>query len=64
MGLYQNLSLYNFTATSIYKTKDDRFYHIHGSLRAQITQEAIGAPIREPKAKFIKRLFLNSRLKI
>lgn len=48
MGFYSNFTQYNLCATSIYKTKDDRFYHIHGSIRPQITQAAIGVPTEEP----------------
>ncbi|KAG2207065.1 hypothetical protein INT46_003600 [Mucor plumbeus] len=49
MDFYNNFTQYNLCSTSIYKTKDNRFYHIHGSIRPQITQVAIGVPKEEPQ---------------
>ncbi|CAO0795440.1 unnamed protein product [Mucor circinelloides] len=49
MDLYNNMSHYNFSCTSIYKTKDGRYYHIHGSMSPQITQAAINVPTKEAK---------------
>ncbi|KAI9303787.1 CoA-transferase family III domain-containing protein [Cunninghamella echinulata] len=39
---------YNSTCTNIYKTKDEKFYHVHGSLNASISQKALGVPTEEP----------------
>ncbi|ESK89134.1 CAIB/BAIF family enzyme [Moniliophthora roreri MCA 2997] len=37
-------SPHNSACTNIYKTRDGRFYHIHGSLDATQTQAALGIP--------------------
>ncbi|KAL8789894.1 MAG: hypothetical protein Q9195_006604 [Heterodermia aff. obscurata] len=38
-------SLHRVLATSIYKTRDNRFYHIHGSLNPDQTLTALGLPL-------------------
>lgn len=37
-------SLYRNAVTSIYRTKDDRFFHIHGSMNPDPMLEALGLP--------------------
>ncbi|KAF8886798.1 CoA-transferase family III domain-containing protein [Infundibulicybe gibba] len=32
--------------TNIYKTKDGRFFHLHGSMNARVSQEALGIPFQ------------------
>lgn len=55
--------LYRTQATGIYKCKDGRFFHIHGSLNPGPTLESIGLPsemevstVEEGTAPFIKAL--------
>ena len=38
-------SLHRNLATNIYKTKDDRYYHVHGSLNPEPTLTALGQPM-------------------
>ncbi|KAI9276484.1 putative L-carnitine dehydratase [Umbelopsis sp. AD052] len=40
---------WNSLATNIYKTKDERYYHIHGSMNSSFTKAALGIPQRPPK---------------
>ncbi|KAL9537484.1 hypothetical protein MBANPS3_011740, partial [Mucor bainieri] len=49
MDLHNVGSLYNYCSKSIYKTKDSRYYHIHGSLNPKITQTAINIPTEQAK---------------
>ncbi|KAI9726217.1 MAG: hypothetical protein M1834_009387 [Cirrosporium novae-zelandiae] len=37
-------TLYRQAATSIYRTKDNRFYHVHGSMNPEPTLTALGLP--------------------
>lgn len=37
-------SPYRTSATNIYKTKDDRFFHLHGSMNPEPTQQSVGLP--------------------
>jgi len=39
-----NSSTYVGAATSIYKTKDDRYFHLHGSMDARPTLRSVGLP--------------------
>jgi crotonobetainyl-CoA:carnitine CoA-transferase CaiB-like acyl-CoA transferase len=39
---------YNIAATSFYKTKDGKFYNLHGSMNASIIQTAIGLEHESP----------------
>lgn len=45
---FEHAITYNSTCTNIYKTKDEKFYHVHGSLNASISQKALGVPTKEP----------------
>ncbi|KAF1797244.1 CoA-transferase family III domain-containing protein [Mucor lusitanicus] len=47
MDLYNVGSLYNYSSKSIYKTKDNRYYHTHGSLNPRIMQTALNIPTEE-----------------
>ncbi|CUM66597.1 uncharacterized protein PRCAT00004266001 [Priceomyces carsonii] len=48
--LYQAQSItYRRMAANLYRTKDNRFYHIHGSLEASKTLNMIGLPAYNPK---------------
>ncbi|KAF3920777.1 hypothetical protein ABW20_dc0104811 [Dactylellina cionopaga] len=38
-------TLHRTLATNIYRTKDDRFYHIHGSMNPDLTLTALGLPL-------------------
>ncbi|EGP91043.1 uncharacterized protein MYCGRDRAFT_65466 [Zymoseptoria tritici IPO323] len=40
-----NASIQRVLATNIYKTKDGRFYHTHGSMNPEPTQTALGAAL-------------------
>jgi hypothetical protein len=42
MGLYRGL------ATSIYRTKDNRYFHVHGSLNPDASLTALGLPTQDP----------------
>ncbi|CAO3618655.1 unnamed protein product [Cunninghamella blakesleeana] len=46
-------SIYNSACTGIYKTKDNRYYQLHGSLDHRQTQRALGIPT-DDKALFNK----------
>lgn len=49
MDFYEsNKFPWNALATNIYKTKDNRYYHIHGSMNSSITQSALGVPQQPP----------------
>jgi hypothetical protein len=39
---------YRMSATNIYKTKDEKFYHLHGSLNPGRTMEMLGLPLAPP----------------
>lgn len=39
-----NSSLYRMSATNIYKTKDNRYFHLHGSMNPDPTLDSIGLP--------------------
>lgn len=39
-----NSSQYRSAVTNIYKTKDGRFFHIHGSMNPEPTQKSLGLP--------------------
>ncbi|ORX59591.1 CoA-transferase family III [Hesseltinella vesiculosa] len=45
-----NGSLWDTMATNIYRTKDGRYYHIHGSMNSKPTKEMLGMPNSQPKA--------------
>ncbi|KIX08137.1 uncharacterized protein Z518_02793 [Rhinocladiella mackenziei CBS 650.93] len=56
-------SRHRICATSIYKTKDHRYFHIHGSMDPNPTLESIGLPMdskattwEEARAPFIEKL--------
>ncbi|PWN52411.1 CoA-transferase family III [Violaceomyces palustris] len=38
------LNLYRHLCTNIYRTKDDRYYHLHGSMDASPSQDVVGVP--------------------
>ncbi|EHY56121.1 hypothetical protein HRR83_008640 [Exophiala dermatitidis] len=42
-------SLYRLCATNIYRTKDGRFFHLHGSMNPDPTLESIGLPKDRPE---------------
>ncbi|KAI8883519.1 alpha methylacyl-CoA racemase [Backusella circina FSU 941] len=44
----ESLNPYNVSVTNIYKTKDNKFYHLHGSMDASVTQKAIGLGSESP----------------
>jgi hypothetical protein len=49
MDMYEAINFpWNALATNIYKTKDERYYHIHGSMNSSITQSALGIPQQPP----------------
>ncbi|KAF4832815.1 hypothetical protein CGCTS75_v004235 [Colletotrichum tropicale] len=55
-------SLHRTLATNIYKTRDDRYYHIHGSMNPEPTLAALGLPTEgEPNDtyKSVVRRFQN-----
>lgn len=41
---HSSSSPYRLAATNIYRCKDDRYFHIHGSLNPEPTQDALGLP--------------------
>lgn len=41
-------NLYRRMSANLYKTKDDKYFHIHGSLEADTTLKMIGLPPRDP----------------
>jgi hypothetical protein len=45
---------YRAAATNIYRTKDNRYFHLHGSMNPEPTIKALGLPLEEntPSAKF------------
>ncbi|KAH7323210.1 CoA-transferase family III domain-containing protein [Stachybotrys elegans] len=45
---HDSMSLYRGLATSIYKTKDSRYFHVHGSLNADPSLTALGLPTQDP----------------
>ncbi|KAM0367794.1 hypothetical protein ACHAPY_011639 [Fusarium culmorum] len=45
---HDTAGLYRGLATSIYKTRDGRYFHLHGSLNIDPTLTALGLPIRDP----------------
>ncbi|KIV89029.1 hypothetical protein PV10_08647 [Exophiala mesophila] len=45
----QSSSLYRICATNIYRTKDNRFFHLHGSMNPNPTLESIGFPEDRPE---------------
>jgi hypothetical protein len=47
-GSVKDTDPYSIVATNIYKTKDDKFYHIHGSMNASVIQKAIGFSTESP----------------
>jgi hypothetical protein len=47
---YDSLEMYRGLATNIYRTKDDRFFHLHGSLDATPALTALGLPVQDPEA--------------
>ncbi|KIX08076.1 uncharacterized protein Z518_02731 [Rhinocladiella mackenziei CBS 650.93] len=57
-------SLFRHCATNIYRTKDGRYFHLHGSMNPNPTLESIGFPMDRPELKtwdealtpFIERL--------
>lgn len=42
-------NLYRRMSANLYKTKDDQYFHIHGSLEAGVTLNMIGLPARDPQ---------------
>lgn len=44
-------SLWRIAATNIYRTKDDRFSHLHGSMNPDPSLESIGFPTDRPELK-------------
>lgn len=42
-------SLYRNCATNIYRTKDGRFFHLHGSMNPDPTLESVGLPVDRPE---------------
>ncbi|KAF2637417.1 CoA-transferase family III [Massarina eburnea CBS 473.64] len=42
--LHQSGGLYRGAATNIYRCKDGRFFHLHGSMNPDPTQDSIGVP--------------------
>ncbi|OAL38854.1 hypothetical protein AYO20_02060 [Fonsecaea nubica] len=49
-------SLHRMAATNIYRTKDDRFFHIHGSIDPRPTIESLGLP-QESSASSLQEAF-------
>ncbi|KAH7024757.1 CoA-transferase family III domain-containing protein [Microdochium trichocladiopsis] len=47
---HDSTSLYRGLTTSIYRTKDGRFFHLHGSLNPDASLAALGLPIRDDSA--------------
>jgi len=45
-------SLYRQVATNIYRTKDGRYFHLHGSMNPDPTLDSIGFPHDGPSANF------------
>jgi len=48
---YDSLDMYRGLATNIYRTKDNRFFHLHGSMNATPTLTALGLPPENPSLK-------------
>ena len=44
--------MYRTMATNIYKTKDDRYFHLHGSMNPEPSQDAVGVPHQMDCATF------------
>ncbi|TVY21169.1 hypothetical protein LARI1_G001481 [Lachnellula arida] len=44
--------LYRTMATNIYKTKDNRYFHLHGSMNPEPSQDAVGVPHNKDCATF------------
>lgn len=42
--LHDATGLYKGSATNIYRTKDGRFFHLHGSMNPEPTQKSLGLP--------------------
>ncbi|CAO3640530.1 unnamed protein product [Cunninghamella echinulata] len=47
-------TIYNFSASTIYETKDGKFYHLYGSMQPQIIQKAIGMPLADQDESLAK----------
>ena len=50
----QTVSQYRKAVTNIYKTKDDRFYHLHASLNPDPSLKALGLPLDMPELTTIE----------
>lgn len=50
--LYPANSLYRKAATNIYKTKDGRYFHLHGSMNPEPTQESLGLPTDQEASSY------------
>jgi crotonobetainyl-CoA:carnitine CoA-transferase CaiB-like acyl-CoA transferase len=42
--LHNNTGLYRTSATNIYRCKDGRYFHLHGSMNPEPTQDSVGLP--------------------
>ncbi|KAJ0418324.1 CoA-transferase family III [Aspergillus carlsbadensis] len=51
---HQVSSQYRKAVTNIYKTRDQRFYHLHASLNPDLSLEALGLPWDMPELKTIE----------
>ncbi|KAI9306524.1 putative L-carnitine dehydratase [Cunninghamella echinulata] len=54
---FKSTMLYNFGTCTIYETKDNKFYHLYGSMQPQIIQKAIGMPLADQDESFSKLPF-------
>ncbi|KAI0446134.1 CoA-transferase family III domain-containing protein [Xylaria telfairii] len=61
---YQVESLHRMMSTNIYKTRDNRFYHIHGSLNPDITLSALELPLQGKPEDTFEQVIENIQAKV
>ncbi|KAL6705948.1 hypothetical protein ACN47E_006227 [Coniothyrium glycines] len=60
--LHNNIGPYRGAATNIYRCKDGRFFHLHGSMNPEPTQDSLGLPHQmdvsphEPWTPYVEKL--------
>ena len=47
MDKHDNVGLYRGLATSIYKTRDGRYFHLHGSMNSDTALTGLGLPVQD-----------------
>ncbi|KAL6169747.1 hypothetical protein ACJQWK_04747 [Exserohilum turcicum] len=48
---HDSMDMYRGLATNVYRTRDGRYFHIHGSMNATPTLAALGLPSHDPSLK-------------